>query len=72
MYPGPFEIIKRIRLPKYIANGDYLVDIDIHQPSIQTFLSAPNCQVIHIEGFYEPFALPLVLKNEGFLGLESE
>ena len=33
----PFEIIKHIRLPKYLADGDYLLDLDLHQPLIQDY-----------------------------------
>ena len=72
MEPGPFEIVKHIRLPKYIADGDYLVDLHLHQPYIQTFLKADNCFRFHVDGFYDSFAHPIFLKDEGFLGLESE
>ena len=70
--PGPFEIVKHIRLPKYMADGDYLVDLHLHQPYIQTFFMADGCLSFHAEGFYDSFAHPMVLKDEGFLGLESE
>jgi lipopolysaccharide transport system ATP-binding protein len=70
--PGPFEIRKHVRLPKYIADGDLLVDLYLHQPIIQDFFIARGCALIHIEGFYDEFATPLVLGTEGFLGLESE
>ena len=70
--PGPFEIVKHVRLPKYIADGDYMVDLHLHQPYIQTFFMADNCFRFHAEGFYDSFAHPMVLKDEGFLGLESK
>lgn len=69
---GEFCIQKHIRLPRYMANGDYLVDLDLHQPTVQDFFQARNCMTIHIEGFYDQYALPLYLSQEGFLGLESE
>ena len=69
---GPFEIVKHIRLPKYMADGDFLVDLHLHQPYIQTFLVANNCGRLHIEGFYDAFAHPLWLKEDGFLGLETK
>ena len=69
---GEFCIQKHIRLPRYMADGDYLVDLDLHQPTVQDFFQARNCMTIHIEGFYDQYALPLKLSQEGFLGLESE
>ena len=70
--PGPFEIVKHIRLPKYMADGDYLVDLHLHQPYTHTFFEANNCLSLHVEGFYDPFAHPMWLREEGFIGLESE
>jgi lipopolysaccharide transport system ATP-binding protein len=70
--PGQFEICKHIKLPKYLANGDYLADLYLHQPIIQDFFRAQNCISLHIEGFFDDFATPIVLQSEGFIGLESE
>ena len=70
--PGPFEIVRRIRLPKYIANGDYLIDLDLNQPLTQDFFRARGCMSLHIEGFYDPYCHPLILRRDGFIGLESE
>ena len=70
--PGLFSIEKRIRLPKYIADGEYLIDLDLHQPMSQDFLRARGCMRLRVEGFYEPYARPLYLSEEGFLGLESD
>lgn len=68
---GDFTIQKHIRLPKYIADGNYLIDIYLHEPYVQNFFDAQNCMTIHIEGFYNKFAKPIVLSREGFFGLES-
>lgn len=70
--PGPFTITKHIRLPKYMADGNYTVDLWLHQPTVQDFFEAKNCTTIRIEGFYNQYALPMYLSQEGFLGLESE
>ena len=70
--PGPFEIVKRIRLPKYLADGNYVVDLDLHQPMMQDYLRVRDCMRLDINGFYEQFARPLYLAQEGFLGLESD
>lgn len=68
---GEFTLERHIRLPKYLADGDYLIDLYLHEPHAQIFFQAQNCQTIHIEGFYDQFAKPLSLSSEGFIGLES-
>lgn len=70
--PGPFSITKNVRLPRYMADGDYILDLDLHQPMVQDFFSARPCARLRIEGFYDQYARPLYLSEEGFLGLESE
>ena len=69
---GTFEIIKHVRLPKYLADGEYLVDLMLHQPYIQNFFVAINCLTLNINGFCDAFAHPLRLNEEGFIGLCSE
>ena len=69
--PGDFTIECHIRLPKYIAGGIYDIDLFLHEPRRQDYFQAPNCQVIHVEGFYNQYALPINLSKEGFIGLES-
>ncbi len=72
LQPGPFEINRRIRLPRYLANGDFIIDLYLNQPSTQDFFRARGCLNLHIEGFYDPFTRPLILGKDGFIGLESE
>ena len=71
VHPGEFIFRKQISLPKYLANGNYLVDLYFVQPMIQDYFFAPSCLTLHVEGFYDQFGDPLNLSNEGFLGLES-
>ena len=69
---GDFSIERHIRLPKYMADGDYLVDFWLHEPDVQNYIEAPNIQNLHIEGFYDNYARNLRLEADGFIGLESE
>ena len=69
--PGDFTIERHIRLPKYLADGLYNIDLFLHEPLRQDFFQAPNCQVLHIEGFYNQYAHPIKLSQDGFIGLES-
>ena len=70
--PGRFDIQKHIRLPKYMANGEYLVDLILYQPSVVDYLKVRNCQCLQVEGFYDSYARPMDLRIDGFIGLESE
>lgn len=69
--PGEFTFDRHIRLPKYMANGDYIIALYLHEPYRQDFFQAPNCQSMHIEGFHKPYAHTIGLPAEGFIGLES-
>ena len=69
--PGKFTIERHIRLPRYMSDGDYLIELYLHEPCRQDFFEAPDCLRMHIEGFYEPYAHSLSLSCEGFIGLES-
>lgn len=70
--PGNFKIEKHIRLPKYMAVGDYSVDIILHQPLTQDFFQAYNAAQIHVDGGFDQFAHPIILADEGVCGLRSE
>lgn len=69
--PGDFTIKKRISLPKYMADGKYLIDLYLSQPMVQELVIATNCMILEIEGFHDPFANSLYLSKEGLIGLES-
>ena len=68
---GEFCIDRCIRLPKYMADGDYSVDLYLHEPDIQNYIEARRCQTLHIEGFHDSYARNLRLRFDGFIGLES-
>ena len=69
--PSEFAIERHIRLPKYMADGVYIIDMALYEPNCQVFFKAPNCQTIRVEGFYDQFAHPINLSRDGFWGLES-
>ena len=69
--PSEFAIERHIRLPKYMADGVYTIDMFLCEPNRQHFFQAPNCQTIRIEGFYDQYAHPIKLSKEGFIGLKS-
>ena len=69
--PGDFTINRHIRLPKYMADGVYIIDMALYEPNCQVFFKASNCQTMHIEGFYDQYGHPIKLSRDGLIGLES-
>ena len=55
-----------------MADGNFFVDLYLYEPYRQNFIEASDCQILHIEGFYDPYTRPITLPSEGFLGLESK
>ncbi|MCD8386768.1 MAG: ABC transporter ATP-binding protein [Bacteroidales bacterium] len=70
--PGDFEIECEVKLPRYLAKGDFLIDLYLHQPAVQDFFFAPNCAILHSYGGYQEYCAPAVLADEGFMSLECE
>lgn len=68
---GKFRIERRIRLPKFLSEGEYIVDLHMHHPMVEYQMQAPGCARIVAEGYHSGFGRALRLKEEGFCGLES-
>lgn len=71
---GKFTLHRKIRLPRYISKGDYVLEFEVNQHnqnSVTRTLWAKRCANIHVDGSTEPFGHPLTARWEGFLGLES-
>ena len=71
---GKFSLHRKIRLPRYISKGDYVLEFEVNQHnqnSVIRTLWAKRCANIHVDGSTEPFGHPLTARWEGFLGLES-
>lgn len=69
--PGSFQLKKTILLPRFLSEGDYMVDIVLHQPNVCIYMQAPHCALIHVDGGVEQFGQPLICSRDGFIGLES-
>ena len=69
---GPFRITKRIILPKYLSKGMCVLDIILHHPNVEYYLKCIDCAVLHIDGSYDGYGVPLDMTARGFYGLESE
>ena len=68
---GIFRIERNIRLPKFLSEGDFIVDLYLHHPMVEFQMQAPACAEIHSEGYHEEFGRALRLGDEGFCGLEA-
>lgn len=68
---GRFRIERNICLPKFLSEGDYVIDLHLHHPMMEYQMQAPACAEIHSEGYHSGFGRALKLADEGFLGLES-
>ncbi len=70
---GKFSLYRKIRLPKYLSKGDYVLEFEVNhkQNGIFRFLWAKRCANIHVDGNMDQFGNPLISRWEGFFGLES-
>ncbi|MDO4957524.1 MAG: ABC transporter ATP-binding protein [Bacteroidales bacterium] len=69
---GDFSYVRNICLPKYMAQGDYMIDICMHKPSLLDYFYAKDCAVVHVQSSDSINGLPLKLKNEGAFSLVSK
>lgn len=71
---GKFSLRRKIRLPRYISKGDYVLEFEVNTRSrgnISRTLWAKRCANVHVEGGMYQFGYPLIASKEGFAGLES-
>lgn len=71
---GDFSLHRRIKLPRYLSKGDYVLEFEVNtraRGNISRTLWAKRCANVHVEGGMEQFGHPMIGSSEGFLGLES-
>lgn len=69
---GDFSLHRRIKLPRYMSKGDYVLEFEVNQHSqnsVHRCLWAKRCANVHVEGGCEQYGHPLVARWEGFMGL---
>ena len=69
---GNFSFARNIKLPRYMAQGDYLIDVCMHKPNVMDYFYAKDCAVVHVQCSNEVRGLPLKLRGEGAFSMESE
>lgn len=71
---GDFSLHRRIKLPRYMSKGDYVLEFEVNQHlqnTVHRCLWAKRCATVHVEGGFEQYGHPLVARWEGFMGLEN-
>lgn len=68
---GEFTIERNIKIPHFLAEGDYIIDLALHHPMVEYQLQIPDAAELHADGNFEVGGRALRLHEEGFLGLES-
>lgn len=66
---GDFTFTREIQLPKYLAKGNYYIDIYLHRPTVKDYFSAPCCITLRAEGSCPKLGVPLDLDIDGGIGL---
>lgn len=67
---GRFRIERRICLPKFLSEGNFVVDLYLHHPMVEYQMEAPSCAELHSEGYHNEFGRPLRVSEEGLMSLE--
>lgn len=68
---GEFSYKCDMCLPQYMAQGDYIIDICMHKPSVLDYFYAKDCVIAHVQSSDEINGLPLKLRNEGAFSMIS-
>ena len=69
---GNFSYVRLIALPQYMAQGDYLIDICLHKPSVLDYFYAKDCALVHVQPADNIHGLPLTLGYEGAFSMVSK
>ncbi len=69
---GEFSYKRNIRLPQYMAQGDYMIDICMHKPSVLDYFYAKDCTIVHVQSSDNINGLPLKLNYEGAFSMVSK
>lgn len=68
---GDFTIKKTIKMPKFYAAGDTIIELKLIDSSFHVLMHAPYASRIHLEGGYNEYCTATTVIRSGFLGLEN-
>lgn len=69
---GHFSFVRHICLPQYHAQGDYLIDICMHKPSVLDYFYAKDCAIVHMQPSDSIHGYALKLSHEGAFSMLSQ
>ena len=67
---GSFSIVRKVLLPKYIARGEYVMDIILKDPLAEYHMGARHSVFLTVEGNCDDNCHPIDQGSYGFMGLE--
>lgn len=69
---GYFKIYREILLPKFLSQGEFNVDINMHQPLVEWQMKIPDAVSLTSNGYIDEFGnRPAHISGEGVISLES-
>ncbi len=67
---GAFELNEKIQLPNNLTSGEYILDIDLTRPNIETYMHIPKQVRLHVKGISSVTGLEFKYENCGYLMLK--
>jgi lipopolysaccharide transport system ATP-binding protein len=67
---GPFELNEKIQLPNNLTSGEYILDIDLTRPNIETYMHIPKQVRLTVKGISSVTGLEFKYENCGYLMLK--
>lgn len=68
---GFFKIEKKIILPKFLSEGDLVVDLSLHHPMVEYQLRIPNASSLQCQGYFESGGRAGILNEQGLFQLQT-
>ena len=68
---GDFTLVREIKLPRFLSQGQLYCDLMMHHPMVEWQLQMPSCCVLDCEGYQEGFGHACTLLDMGLAGLEQ-
>lgn len=68
---GDFKIERTIKLPKFMSQGDLVIDIYLHHPMVEYQLSIPEASTLQSQGYFELGGRAGMLSEQGLFQLQT-
>ena len=68
---GSFKIERTINLPKFLSQGDLIIDLSLHHPMSELQLRIPEASILQSQGYFESGGRAGILNQEGLFLLST-